>query len=65
LYIKIAIYLFHSLLIDSSKVGQSHIVGKISACLFDVLALLLWLFQDLVLWLLHTRQVEAFCPRRN
>ncbi len=26
---------------------------------------LLWLFQDLVLWLLHTQQVEAFRPRRN
>jgi hypothetical protein len=26
---------------------------------------LLWLFQDLVLWLLHTQQVESFRPRRN
>jgi SRSO17 transposase len=26
---------------------------------------LLWLFQDLVLWLLHTQQTEAFRPRRN
>jgi hypothetical protein len=26
---------------------------------------LLWLFQDLVLWLFHTQQVEAFRPRRN
>ncbi len=26
---------------------------------------LLWLFQDLVLWLLHTRQTESFRPRRN
>jgi hypothetical protein len=27
--------------------------------------MLLWLFQDLVLWLLYTQQVEAFRPRRN
>jgi hypothetical protein len=26
---------------------------------------LLWLFQDLVLWLLHAQQIEAFRPRRN
>ena len=26
---------------------------------------LLWLFQDLVLWLLHTQQAEFFRPRRN
>ncbi len=26
---------------------------------------LLWLFQDLVLWLLRTRQIETFRPRRN
>jgi len=26
---------------------------------------LLWLFQDLVLWLLHTQQIETFRPRRN
>ena len=27
--------------------------------------LLLWLFQDLVWWLLHTQQIESFRPRRN
>jgi hypothetical protein len=26
---------------------------------------LLWLFQDLVLWLLHSQQIETFRPRRN
>ena len=27
--------------------------------------ILLWLFQDLVWWLIRTQQVETFCPRRN
>jgi len=26
---------------------------------------LLWLFQDLVLWLIQTNQIKAFRPRRN
>jgi len=26
---------------------------------------LLWLFQDLVLWLIQTDQIKTFRPRRN
>ena len=26
---------------------------------------LLWLFQDLILWLIQTDQIKTFCPRRN
>lgn len=31
----------------------------------DVVLVLLWLFQDLILWLFHTQQIASFLPRRN